>query len=442
MIDAVRTSSPFSEKGFEIQKCLLYSNSGGDPIDLIATNVLQELTIIESVYDNKMFGELGLLDTLNLAETVPLVGNERVEIVYKTSGDMFGPIKLRGMVTSILGKSRGSAQSLEVSKLQFVSEVNFINRFMVIERSLNGTISKMASTIFEQYFKDNKDRFFINADTKETHRFIIPRWTPLFTLEWLAARTFTNEETSFFVFYEDVDGHHFRDVLSEFDKEPKYVYRVEPKNFLNLADTFGFMTRVLSYSIPSHFDRLDEFHKGMYGEVIQVHDITTKKLNIHEFDYMDNFNQSSRKTLNPYPLFPVTKTADLYTKVGRSVLKNLIPTQTQRTNQIKDNDQYQRYYLSRKSLNRQLVANQISLEVPGNSSLRLLDVIGFEIPKIGYKQEEQSDYLDPHLSGNYIITSLRHTLNMKQGYTTYVDMSKESLIQPIPSEIVGNKIKQ
>ena len=442
MDNSVRISSPFSEKGFEIQQCLLYSNSGGDPIDLIGTNALQELSIIESVYDNKMYGELAILDTLNLVETVPLVGNERVEIIYKTSGDMFAPITIRGMVTSILGKSRGSGQSLEVSKLQFVSEVNFLNRFVLIDYSLNGTITKMASTIFEQHFKENKDRFFTNTDTTEIHRFIIPGWTPLFTIEWLAARAFTDEDESLFVFYEDVDGHHFRNVLDELEKQPRYVYRVEPKNFFNLGDSFGFLTRVLSYSVLSHFDRLDEFHKGMYGETIQVHDITTKKMSVGQFNYMDNFNQSSRKTLNPYPLFPVNRTADLYTKVGANALRNLIPTQTQKTNQIKDNDQYQRYYLSRKSLNRQMVTNQVSLTVPGNSSLRLLDVVGFEIPKIGYKQEDQADYLDTHLSGNYIITSLRHTLNMKEGYMTYVDMSKESLIQAIPSEIVSTKVKQ
>jgi hypothetical protein len=435
--DVAKAVSQFTEKGFEILKCDLYSNSGGERFDLLGANVLQELTIHETMFDSKMYGEIGIVDSLNLAETVPIVGNERVEIVYRTSGDMFLPIRISGIITNVLGKARGSGQGFEISKLEFISEVNFLNRFLYVDQSLNGTITNMATSLFQQYFKKDKDRFFTNTTTKETHRFIIPRWTPLFTLSWLASRAFTDKSESFFVFYEDIDGHHFKDLLTDIkNKNTKYTYRVEPKNAYNLGDPLGFLTRVLSYAFTSHFDRLDEFNKGMYSGTVLAHDITTKKLNRYEYDYFDSFNDPSRSKLNQHPIFPQSKTSELYVDIGKERIRHLLPMQTMKTNQILDNDQYDKFYLSKKSINRQFMGNQVSMKVPGNSSLRLTDIIGFEIPKVGYKMNEDVEYLDPHLSGNYMITSLRHVLNIMKGYETHIDMSKESVIQPMPAVIV------
>ena len=78
---------------------------------------------------------------------------------------------------------------------------------------------------------------------------------------------------------------------------------------------------------------------------------------------------------------------------------------------------------------------RMTIEVAGNSSLRLLDAVGFEIPKIGYMDDSVGNYLDPYLSGKYMIMSLKHVLNRMTGYRTTIEMSKESLLQPLPNAI-------
>lgn len=435
MVDVVKTNTQYNENAFEVQKLLIYSNSGGEPFDIANMNAFLELSIYESIFDEKIYGEILLRDALNLSETLPIVGNERVEIYYRTGSEAFDFVKISGFVTAPLGKARIDGEKTEVYKLQFISDTNFLNRFLTVDYSLNGTISQMISSLFTNYFGSSGVKLFTNTATKEIHRFIVPRWTPLFTASWLASRAFSPSKHSMYLFYEDVDGFHFKDVLQEMLKTEKYIFRVEPRNAGNLGDVMSYMTMVHSYSIASYYDRIDEFHEGMYSGILNTHDITKKKFNQYEFDYLDYASDSQWKSLNKYPLIPPNKSFELYRIVGKQNNRNFVPVQTKKTNQIEDNDQYEKYYLRNKSIRKQLTAHMMSIEVAGNSSLRLLDTVGFEIPKIGYLDDSNGNYLDPYLSGKYIVVSLKHVLNRVSGYKTMIDMSKESLLQPIPNSI-------
>ena len=78
------------------------------------------------------------------------------------------------------------------------------------------------------------------------------------------------------------------------------------------------------------------------------------------------------------------------------------------------------------------------MTVPGNSSLRLLDVLNFELPKSGYLENAESDWQDKYLSGKYIIVSMKTIINKGSGYNTVVEMSKDSLVEGIPSKFEGS----
>lgn len=421
-------------EGFSLEELLLYSNSGGEPIDLTKMNAFLELTIYTSIMDTKVYGEVVIRDTLNLSHALPIIGNERIELTYKTQGDSFKPVKIQGFITAPLGKARADGEKTEVYKLEFITDTNFMDRFLVVDYSLNGKISDIASTVFSKYFPTAEKPLQINVPTVDEKRYIIPKWSPIYTLTWLAARAYNKNRYSMYSFYEDVDGFHFNDILEETTKSSRTVYRVESNKASNMMDVQRYMSRVMSYSISSYFDRLEEYHMGMYGGVLDTHDITTKKFSETEFDYMNYFTDPGRRTLNMHPLIADNKASELYRKVGVHTNRIVVPMQTKRTNKIDDIEKFERYVCSNRSIMRQLLTHRISITVPGDSSLRLLDTVDFEIQKIGYLMDSMES-LDPYLSGKYIIVSLTHRLNRITGYTTEIEIAKDSLVEPIPATI-------
>jgi hypothetical protein len=250
-------------------------------------------------------------------------------------------------------------------------------------------------------------------------------------MSWLAERAFSRDP-SCFLFYEDVDGFHFKNILKSIQSTPKMIYREEPKNPANMSDVMSFMSRVLDYSVTSFFDRLDEYSGGMYSGTLLTHDITRKKIESHNFDYTDSFFESKR--LNDHPLLPMGNPMTENLTKNALAFRNVMPVQWLRMDKIQDNEKPEKYFLNRNSIQKQFTTMRVDIKVPGNSNLRLLDTVGFEIPKSGYLNQSDTEWQDQYLSGNYIITSLRTVINRTSGYTTTIGMAKDSLVKAIPSK--------
>lgn len=426
----------YHDNGFDLVQLLLTSNSGGKSIDL--KPLFRDLVIYETIFDDKMYGEIVISDSLNLSESMPILGNESILIEFKTKSVVDQPIRIVGKTIVPMGKARTGNEKLEVYKLQFISDMQFRSRMTKVTGSYSGRIatasndsSGIANKIFSDYFgKANLSKLKVNETTAGNHKFIIPYWSPVFTMSWLAQRA-TTPKPSFYVFYEDVDGFHFKNIIKEVQKAEKLTYRVEPQNGSNLSDVLAFMTRIQDYSVTSYFDRLDEYSSGMYSGTLQTHDITTKKYSTYTSDYLNEIFPES-KHLNTYPLFPEgTIMSNLYTE-SRNGFKNLMPVQQFSDDGVIANYDPETYYLNRKSFEKQFTTMRMTIKVPGNSNLRLLDVLNLQIPKSGYMDESDSNWQDRYLSGRYLIVSLKTEIN-KGGYKTTVELSKDSLIMGIPS---------
>lgn len=433
------TESSYTDFGFEVLELKLISNSGGEPINL--ENMWLEISVTESIWKNLMYGEIVFKDGMNLSETLPVVGNETILLSFKTKGDKADPIKITGKVYTTLGKARVTNEKSEVYKLEFVSNITFADRISRVNGSLRGTISDIVGNLFLSSFgKESVSKLRIGEKTKTIHKFVFPNWSPLYCMRWLATRAFSSQsEPSLFLFYEDVDGFHFKNLISELSKPTKMTYRVEPKSSANITSIDGFLSRVEEYSILSYYDRLDELADGMFSSSLLTHDITSKKFSTNTRNYIETFDNTPVH-LNKHPLFPretqMTETMTTAYAAHRSV----IPLQTDAFNSIKQNDFSEKYFLDRKSLMKQFDTVKISIKVPGNSGMRLLDTVNFSIPKIGYIDESDSDWEDQYLSGKYIVTSIKTTINKIGRYTTIMDLSKESSVRGIPSKFDEKKL--
>jgi hypothetical protein len=416
------------QNDYELLKLVITSAKGGEPVDLIPQFI--EVVIYETIFDTKMIGELIIRDTLNYSEVIPIVGNELIQLSYRTKGAKV-PVEITGRVFSVVGKSRTTNEKSEVYKMQFVSEVQYDNNKRKISCSKKGSIAKIAKEIFVENFKDSAV-IVLDETNNKPFQFIFPYWSPIYSINWLAQRAFTpgpsnGRGPSCFVFYEDVDGFHFANMLGRSTQPPVMTYRYEPSNPVNVSNVNRFLEKVQDYNVSSYFDRLLEYKTGMYSGYLMTHDITTKKMSYYEYDYHNSFDRSYH--LNDYKLIPSADTELTDAKLG---FINYLPVQTNRVNSIADNDAPQDYFRERASILRQFNTIKLSLLVNGNSTLRLLDVIDFEIPKIGYMDSNEKDWEDIYLSGKYIIVSMKHMINREVGYNTTLELAKDSLIKGIP----------
>jgi hypothetical protein len=420
----------YTDNAYDLLRLEVFSNSGGDPVDL--KDLFIDITIYESIFDDKMYGEILIKDVLNLGEAVPFIGNEKVYIEYKTKNTKNKPVSIVGQIVAPMGKARTDNEKVEIYKLQFVSEVHFANRFRRIASSYSGEITSIAAKIFAENFKEEHlNKFFFNEKTTTRHKFVIPYWTPLFTLSWLAQRAFSTTP-SCFVFYEDVDGFHFKNLLKAIEADPVMNYNVEPTSGGNLGNVDSFMSKVQSYSVTSFFDRLEEQAGGMYSSSLLTHDITKKTYSPYQYDYNSGFSKSSH--LNQYPLYPPqSQLADVMFK-SNVCYRNLLPMQTDRFEKIEDNEKFENYFLDRKSIQKQFTTFRVTITVPGISTLRLLDTIYFRIPRSGYMDEDRTEWEDPYLTGKYLVVSITTVINKADGYRTTIEMSKDSLIKGIPDK--------
>lgn len=427
---ATDSNSYNKQNDYELLRLEIVSNRGGSPIDLRPQFI--ELMIYETIFDTKMVGELAILDVLNYSETIPIVGNETIFISYKTKG-ADKPVDIVGKVFTILGKARTSNEKSEVYKIQFVSEIQYKNHSKRLSCSKKGSIQKIAVDIFQENFGDLTKLNLDQTDSK-VFQFIFPYWSPLQSLNWLSHRAFSpgsplSGTPSCYVFYEDVDGFHFADIMKRATSPVVMNYRQEPANQENQSNINRYLERVQDYNVSSYFDRLLEYRTGMYSGLLMTHDITKKKMEFHEFDYHNSFDAT--KHLNKNKMIPNTDRSLVDSKVG---FMNYMPIQTDKNTGIKDNESPQDYFPNRASILRQFNTIKLSLLVNGNSTLRLLDVIDFEIPKTAYLDGNEKDWEDIYLSGKYLIVSLKHMINREVGYNTTMELAKDSLIKGIPDK--------
>ena len=100
---------------------------------------------------------------------------------------------------------------------------------------------------------------------------------------------------------------------------------------------------------------------------------------------------------------------------------------------IFDNELYEGWYLTRKSILAQHESESVTITVYGNSNIHCGDVVEINIPKRTIL-ESSTDVYNQYMSGKYIALNVRHSIvNIPEGnYMTIIDLIKDSFVNPIP----------
>lgn len=174
-----------------------------------------------------------------------------------------------------------------------------------------------------------------------------------------------------------------------------------------------------SYKILNHIDVLQNVTTGMYGNTLLTHDINHKSWSKYIFDYRNTWG--SFVHLDRNPLISQTDSNDYANseiKLYSSSEANEYP------NKVKE------WLPTRISQMEQLQNIRVNCAIPGNTDLTVGQTIELNIFSPEPAKDDQQP-LDLYYQGQYLITSVRHTI-ANHKYVTYLEMVKDSVFSPIP----------
>lgn len=413
---------------YELTSLYMESESGAK-VDL--KPLYQTISFVEDMGKVAISGSVLIKDAVNLFESFPVSGYEKIHITFRTPGINSEYIKKSFDVTEVTDKVRSANERAEIYRVKFVSPSVFSNKSIKISKSFTGKISDIASQIYSDYIGGKLE----TQETKNEQRYVIPRWSPFKAIEWLSQRAIPakkGEETNY-MFFENLDGHKFVTISELCSQEPVMRYynvptkvrepgKRESENFSRL------FSNLKTYRVLKTSQKLKEFMDGAFSSVLYVHDVTTKQWGRFVYNYNEE-NESVRKLEKE----KLTKNTDKYVD-SPAVAFNLTTKQTGLMGKDHPNIQNHEEWLQKGNAQRILLDSvKLRVKVSGNSRLRIGDVVEVFVPKSGSVKTSDTEWYDPYISGKYLVTTLRHTIT-QEGYTNTMLLSKNSYDKGIPDK--------
>ena len=341
---------------FELQTLTLTSPNREGYINLKAA--WSDFNIYEDMFANSLTANIQIVDGVGLMESVPIIGEETINIKVKTAGikrereeGVTGPfagsqnegvIDLKFRVVKLSDVTKVN-EGIITYKLSLVSEEYILNlKHKVKKTSLDPVsleprrVSDVVRSLYRQFFEKGTrvaKKIFIEP-TKNPTDLIIPNYTPFKTFNFLAGRAVSagkHAVGSSYVFYENIRGFFFisletlmagggtgytaevqmaapgtpqtEELVYTAPENPvKETYVVQPKRLKakgpeaqNIAIE---MTAVDTYQFSSNFDVLENLTKGMYTNTLLTHDLFRMKYDKLQFDYFSEDDQGSEVSVD------------------------------------------------------------------------------------------------------------------------------------------------
>jgi len=266
----------------------------------VCSSDLQEINLYEDLFSNNLTGNIILLDALNLIKYLPIVGQEKLLLQYKTPG--LNPIELIFDIFKITDRQLRKEEEVTYT-LHFATPETRRNLQKRLSRSYDGFFHEIVEDIVENELELNPKRkllrYIENSENLESEegvdktryrqKIIIPNWHPLRAINWIAERSVAQDfYGSNFFFYETTHGYHFESIEKLVSMKSKDTFVYSPKH-VDLQVKFN--NNVDAYTIRSSFDTLKNTVGGLYANRLLTHDIVKKQWSIKDTDYVEEYER-------------------------------------------------------------------------------------------------------------------------------------------------------
>ena len=398
-------------------KCRLLPNGCALDEEYDITQGAPEIDYYESIESPSISMTLRFIDIDQVIGRKGITGGELIELTVKDGDeDEFKITKDHKLMLNAVSDMNTTAQIQEAT-LEFISQETIINETARLNKKFAGNVSQTVKDILTEDKKGIKTKKKVFGPKKEgeieedratnSYSFVGNLKGPFDTIQWLCAKSQSSTKNFGFLFFENLDGYHFRSIENLLKQEPlRYEQTDSPfesqnkaiilQNKLNRSNDIGMNCRMGMYANKTIYIDIEN-----QGASVDDFDVTKLELN-KPVKLMDG--------LEKHPTRLMLRVDDVgVAQVGAAKSETVPKSELAK---------YQNKSYIRNNL---LFSQSLSISIPLNSTLRVGVVIDIKLPTKKGDGTTQTDSFgsekgnDP--SGRYLIAELRHLIGRGKSET-------------------------
>lgn len=375
------------------------------------TQTMQKLIIYEDLIERGyLHGTVALLDDNALHLNLPIIGQEWLEVSFKTrlDGGYMGTseYKKRYKITAVEELSKQKDNNNQVIILKFVSEGFWLSETHLFSKSYK---SILTSDLVVDLMKDGLG---IEVDVEPTlypRNWVIPNIQAFDFIYRLTNESTSKENLSTdYRFFENIDGFHFKSLytLSQLDFKQRLNTNVD-----NVTEYDRLKAGEQRKDV--HFDMEHQMSGGIQVTLDEL-DTIQKRTIRSQLDYTGFRTAYQGMNSEPIYLGELDYPTDMYYRLSSG-------NQAYQANRLTDINQRVKRIMNRTLMD----SSQTTLKIPGNIDLKLGDTVWFDFSYNGTP--------DQTTSGKYLICKIKHEIALND-YSMTLNIRKDSNVKGDKSE--------
>lgn len=411
-----------------------------------------DFVIFEDLFSPIMTATLEMIDSADLPQLLPFIGQERVRVVFtrqdeKTDNGFLDDVRIDFRVYKVTDRREFNTKAQQYFLHLVSDEVckNFCTKVY------KGWKAKKYSEIVQEIYNDNVKvkKNIIVEETDIEHNLCLGDKNPFDIINMLASKSNSTESTKGiqhgapFLFYEDRDNFHFRSLSSLILQDPfdSYIRKLVHTEVGAEKQIEKNIRRIEHYHWNSTFDVLKLSGMGLYGQQLVTADPIRRKIKEYDFKITEEWENLVNLDKNQF----FTETLDLLDmpQAHRKVMITDFQQNEQSHLADKDNNirpqELETYVQKRTAKLAQMMHTRLGITVPGDPRLKIGQVIEVKLPQSAGDiekskvSETRNEKFDKYYYGRYLIVSIRHKLIFNE-YTCHIEIVKDSFNNAIEHE--------
>ena len=411
-----------AEKKIFFTKCRLLPNGCALDEEYDITLGAPEIDYYESIESPTISMSLRFLDVDQVIGRKGITGGELIEVTVKDGDDDEFKITKdhKMMLNSVVDMN--TQTKFQEATLEFVSQETIINKTSRLNKKFTGNVSQTVKNILtkdkkgiltkKKVFGPDKEQLgdiVVEKDrATNSYSFVGNLKRPFDTIQWLCPKSQSSNQSFGFLFFENLDGYHFRSIENLLKQKslPPYTQTDSPFDSENKAI-------ILQNKLDSSNDIGMNCRMGMYANKTIYVDIENQEASVVDYDITQLKLKKPPKLmegLEKHPTRLMLRVNDFgVAQVGAA--KSEVQPESELA--VYQNKSYIR--------NNLLFSQSLRISIPLNTTLRVGLILEIKFPvKKGDGKTETGTYgtektNDP--SGRYLIAELRHLIGREKAET-------------------------